>query len=451
MAVTIRNGFKRYGNGGLVLKDFDMTVGIGEIYGLLGSSGCGKTTVLSCIVGLRQLDSGSVAVFNQPCPNNQVRLWGYMPQEVALLDSLSVEETLKYFGMLYAMDKIQINERINFLTTFLELPIINQPINELSGGQKRRVSLAAAMIHNPKLLVLDEPSVGLDPLLRQSIWKYLHVICSKFGTSIIISTHYAEEIRLCHKVPVNSYEEGQIQIQQGETTGLIEFPENYVTHFKNRMAFGNFVDNGTILGSTISIRLDEANLVLAIWLKKTIMDKYLAYVGNALAACSLNSHISQPPLLFHPVYGSTDVFDYITFMQIIFFISMGITHIRVEDQVAGLEDRDYICGVYLWHQLIAAFATQSLMTLIQIGSFLGIMCGLYGMVMNGSWLTLVGLMFMSSFAGLSVAARRFTRGGGGVSFLGGVGGGGATISAAGSSKLKEVDRLERIPTVSVKF
>lgn len=81
---------------------------------------------------------------------------------------------------------------------------------------------------------------------------------------------------------------------------------------------------------------------------------------------------------------------------------MGITHIRVEDQVAGLEDRDYICGVYLWHQLIAAFATQSLMTLIQIGSFLGIMCGLYGMVMNGSWLTLVGLMFMSSFAGLSV-------------------------------------------------
>lgn len=74
------------------------------------------------------------------------------------------------------------------------------------------------------------------------------------------------------KVPVNSYEEGQIQIQQGETTGLIEFPENYVTHFKNRMAFGNFVDNGTILGSTISIRLDEAskldnNMYLRYWCK----------------------------------------------------------------------------------------------------------------------------------------------------------------------------------------
>ncbi|OXA54537.1 ABC transporter G family member 23 [Folsomia candida] len=190
MAVTINNGFKHYGKSEIVLGGVDMSVGTGEI----------KTTLLKCIVGLLELDCGNVTVFQKSNPGNLGRLCGYMPQEVALLGTLTIAETLKYFGMLYTMSSVEIKERIEFLSKFLDLPKINKLVQELSGGQKRRVSLAAAMIHNPKLLVLDEPSVGLDPLLRQRIWKYLHKISRDNGTSIIVSTHYVEETRFCDKV-----------------------------------------------------------------------------------------------------------------------------------------------------------------------------------------------------------------------------------------------------------
>ncbi|XP_035707874.1 ABC transporter G family member 23-like [Folsomia candida] len=572
MAMIINNGFKHYGKSEIVLAGVEMNVDVGEIYGLLGASGCGKTTLLKCIVGLHQLDYGSVTVFQKSNPGNLGRLCGYMPQEFALLDTLTIAETLKYFGMLYTMTSVEIKERIEFLIEFLDLPEISKLVQALSGGQKRRVSLAAAMIHNPKLLVLDEPSVGLDSLLRQRIWKYLYKISRDHGTSIIISTHYVEETKFCdrvgimrggrllaedspnsllrtHKtptieklvlklcqhdqkvsnftrnlprfkylkeddmleaivlpmsqaqnmsieaassnltwdnvsiiwalmckwfhrnrrdlrmhllqlclptlivlvmqhvlgpqpkriklglvhnsnlnftdapqkfcsanslsqeclsnagicnfvdkldedqfiwVPVNSYDEGLTYIKQGKTTGLVEFPENYVTHVKNRMALTNFADNATILGSTISIRLDETDRMLAFWMRKTIFEKYMIYAGNILSSCSLPSDVSRPPLHFRAIYGA------------MFTVALPIAVIHVEDKISGLVDRDNVAGVGFWHYLIATFFTHSLTIFIQVGALMGIVAGFYDMVINGSWVVALGLMYMASFAGLSV-------------------------------------------------
>ncbi|ODN00401.1 ABC transporter G family member 23 [Orchesella cincta] len=197
--VVVRNAHKSYSSGTPVLSEFNMTVEKGTIYGLLGSSGCGKTTILSCIVGVRRLDSGTIHVFgNRPgeagsgVPGKNV---GYMPQDISLYGDFTIGETLTYFGSLYCMTKSAIETNRDWLVEFLALPEPKRRVGTLSGGQKRRVSIAVAMIHDPQLLILDEPTVGVDPLLRESIWEHLVERVTKNNTTVIITTHYIEEAR----------------------------------------------------------------------------------------------------------------------------------------------------------------------------------------------------------------------------------------------------------------
>ncbi|OXA53873.1 ABC transporter G family member 23 [Folsomia candida] len=152
------------------------------------------------VVGLRELDMGEITLFGQSRPHNLAQMLGYMPQDSALLNLLTIVESLQYFAMIYGMDESEIKKRIDFLTGFLDLRKINNVVRTLSGGQKKRVSLAIAMIHNPRILVLDEPCVGLDTLLRQRIWGYLSDLSKNYGVTIIVSTHYLEETKHCDTV-----------------------------------------------------------------------------------------------------------------------------------------------------------------------------------------------------------------------------------------------------------
>uniref|UniRef100_T1IX93 ABC transporter domain-containing protein n=1 Tax=Strigamia maritima TaxID=126957 RepID=T1IX93_STRMM len=182
-----------------VLKDVNLNVNSGIIYGLLGPSGCGKTTLLKCVVGRKFPNFGVIKVFgktpgliNSKIPGPGV---GYMPQELALFDVLTIAETLNYFGCLHRMESKNVKSRINFLLEFLNLPSKERRIGQLSGGQQRRVSFAAAMLHEPPLLILDEPTAGVDPLLRENIWQYLTELCTTKHVTVIITTHYIEEAR----------------------------------------------------------------------------------------------------------------------------------------------------------------------------------------------------------------------------------------------------------------
>ncbi|KAK6621970.1 hypothetical protein RUM44_001777 [Polyplax serrata] len=213
-AVCVRRAIKRYGtkkSPTTILNDLNMTVPRGKIYGLLGASGCGKTTLLSCIVGRRALNAGEIWVLGgkpgsrgSGVPGPRI---GYMPQEIALYGEFSIKETLKYFGWIAGMTLDEVNERSDFLVKFLMLPTPNRLVKNLrplqnflillslSGGQQRRVSFAAALLHSPELLILDEPTVGVDPVLRQSIWDHLVEITKDGNKTVIITTHYIEETR----------------------------------------------------------------------------------------------------------------------------------------------------------------------------------------------------------------------------------------------------------------
>ncbi|KAK9507705.1 hypothetical protein O3M35_007501 [Rhynocoris fuscipes] len=189
-AVAVRNAYKRYSPKAVILDGLNMTVAEGTIYGLLGPSGCGKTTLLSSIVGMRSLDNGTIELSVKH--KDEV---GFMPQEIALNTEFTIREVFHFYGRIHSMPPNKIDKVGAELLKFLELPPMDRMVGNCSGGQQRRISMAVTLLHDPKLLILDEPTVGVDPLLSNSIWEYFMEIVTTKHKTIIITTHYIEEAK----------------------------------------------------------------------------------------------------------------------------------------------------------------------------------------------------------------------------------------------------------------
>lgn len=198
--VSVRNVSKAYGKQ-QILTNISLDIYKGEIFGLLGPSGAGKTTLVKQLVGLDVPDSGENYLFNERMPSLKLmsRI-GYMAQSDALYGELTAKENLEFFGALFGLKGKTLQSRILEVMEIVQLTEhLNKIVFNFSGGMKRRLSLAIALLHEPELLILDEPTVGIDPVLRKSIWEAFYEL-NKKGTSIIVTTHVMGEAEKCHRL-----------------------------------------------------------------------------------------------------------------------------------------------------------------------------------------------------------------------------------------------------------
>jgi len=180
-----------------------LAIGRGEIYGLVGPSGAGKTTLIRMLCGLTQPTDGTARLLGAPMPAGRRSVehrFGYMPQERAVYRDLTVAENLLFFGRIYGMTRVRIAQRTSELLTLMRLEgHARQRADRLSGGEKQRLSLACALLHEPDALLLDEPTIGLDPALRREFWDHFHEL-NDLGRTILLSTHYLHEAEWCGRV-----------------------------------------------------------------------------------------------------------------------------------------------------------------------------------------------------------------------------------------------------------
>jgi ABC-2 type transport system ATP-binding protein len=184
-----------------VLDGITLAVGKGEIFGMLGPSGAGKTTLVKLIAGIDQATEGTIHVFDVKMPHLQaMKRIGFMAQSDALYEELTALENLQFFSAIYGLRGKRQKERIEEVAELVHLTEhLKKTVHHYSGGMKRRLSLAASLLHEPEVLILDEPTVGIDPVLRQSIWAELERIRQQ-GTTIVVTTHVMDEAEKCQRL-----------------------------------------------------------------------------------------------------------------------------------------------------------------------------------------------------------------------------------------------------------
>ncbi|MRN56183.1 ABC transporter ATP-binding protein [Paenibacillus monticola] len=198
--ISIRNVGRAFGNK-QVLENISLEVEQAETFGILGPSGSGKTTLVKLLTGIDETTSGEVFVLGVKMPKlAMLQQIGYMAQSDALYTELSAKENLEFFAALYGLKGEQRSRRIKAVMELVNLEEhLRKRVDQYSGGMKRRLSLAIALLHEPPVLILDEPTVGIDPVLRLSIWKELKALNRK-GTTIVLTTHVMDEAEKCDRL-----------------------------------------------------------------------------------------------------------------------------------------------------------------------------------------------------------------------------------------------------------
>ncbi len=217
--IQISSLTKSFGNF-KALDDLNLNIHKGEIYGLLGPNGAGKTTTIRLLCGLLKATAGEASILGKKIPSKLISPYiGYMPQETSLYEGLSVKENMEFYGEIFGLKKSKINKRIDELLQFIDLEKWRtELVGNLSGGMKHRVSLACTLIHEPKILFLDEPTVGVDPELRVSFWNYFNDM-KENGITILITTHYMDEAKHCDRI---GFMKSGRMIAEGEPNKILE-------------------------------------------------------------------------------------------------------------------------------------------------------------------------------------------------------------------------------------
>ncbi|MBE0638339.1 MAG: ABC transporter ATP-binding protein [Bacteroidales bacterium] len=223
--ISVNQLSKSYGQT-KALKEISLEVKEGEIFGLIGPDGAGKTTLFRILVTLLLPDSGTANLNGFDCVNDYKKIRrsvGYMPGRFSLYPDLSVEENLEFFATIFNTSISENYSLIRDIYTQIE-PFKKRPAGKLSGGMKQKLALCCALIHRPEVLLLDEPTTGVDAVSRKEFWEMLRRI-NKQGITILVSTPYMDEAVLCDRIAL---------MQNGEILG-IETPENLIGQFNHRL------------------------------------------------------------------------------------------------------------------------------------------------------------------------------------------------------------------------
>jgi ABC-2 type transport system ATP-binding protein len=196
MIIKMEDVMKRFGRN-LALDSFNLEMSKGEVIGLLGPNGAGKTTCIRAIIGLIPVDNGEITVFDelQDGKNRAIkRRIGYVTQELTIYEEMSAMDNLAFFGSLYGLSKEQIARKIPEVAKVIGLEgRLHEQSKQFSGGMKRRLNIGCALMHDPELIIMDEPTVGIDPQSRNFILEFVKELASN-GTSILYTSHYIEEV-----------------------------------------------------------------------------------------------------------------------------------------------------------------------------------------------------------------------------------------------------------------
>ncbi|ELA8175188.1 ABC transporter ATP-binding protein [Vibrio alginolyticus] len=291
-AIQAENVVKKFGDF-TAINNITLNVPKGSIYGFLGPNGCGKSTTIRVLTGLLSPSEGNVDVLRLEIPKQSELLRlkiGYMTQKFSLYDDLTVQENLEFIGQIFGMETKALKARIEEqLSTYGLDQLRKQRVGGMSGGQKQRLSLAAATMHKPELLFLDEPTSAVDPENRRDFWEQLFDLSDQ-GTTILVTTHYMDEAERCHRLAIMEAgkiradgEPEELMAQMG--VNIVEVKADNLRELKEKVIQREEVRSAAQLGIRLRILIHEHIEQPIEWLTQTFPE---------LDGCEMN--IARPSL-----------------------------------------------------------------------------------------------------------------------------------------------------------
>ncbi|MCY0966537.1 ABC transporter ATP-binding protein [Parathalassolituus penaei] len=302
LAIRVRNMSRTFGDK-LAVDQLDLDIPKGTIYGFLGPNGCGKSTSIRMLTGLLTPTSGDIRVLGYELPRQAELLRtriGYMTQKFSLYETLSVRENLDFVGQIYSLGRQQRRQRIDELLRLYSLgDHQKQMAGSLSGGQKQRLALAAATLHHPDLLFLDEPTSAVDPENRREFWERLFDLCHQ-GTTILVSTHYMDEAERCHALAiledgVKRADGSPDQLMQDMGARVFEVSGDDLRALKTRLINQPQVISAAQLGTRLRVLVRKSEPQPQQWLQQQLLNQTSEEVRPSLedvfVSCTGGHHV----------------------------------------------------------------------------------------------------------------------------------------------------------------
>lgn len=287
-AITSR-GLTRHFGSLIAVDNVDLRIPAGQIYGFLGPNGSGKSTTIRMLCGLLTPSAGSAQVLGMDTRKESEKLKqliGYMTQKFSLFEDMTVRENLQFISEIYAINRKLRKSRVDELLEKFELTDrIKQKAGSLSGGQKQRLALAAATLHKPKILFLDEPTSAVDPQNRRDFWETLFELAEQ-GTTILVSTHYMDEAARCHRLAV--LDRG-VKVADGSPR---ELGENIHSHVIELSAEDPDLARAALSGEANIISITQLGMRLRILIPKE-SNNPIEIVNSRLAQASIKADVEQ--------------------------------------------------------------------------------------------------------------------------------------------------------------